>query len=102
MATPFEILGLAEAANDEQVKTAYLKKIREFPPERFPEKFKEVRQAFEQVKSLRDRVAHRLFHREEPDLEQLLKALKRGPGKRIPSQALLEIIAQATRQKLTL
>ena len=100
MDTPFDILGIPDSATDEQVKAAYLKKIREFPPERFPEEFKATKHAFGQIHSLRDRVSYRLFHTTEPDLDNFLKALKLQPGKRIPAENLLRIIAAVAREKI--
>lgn len=44
----YEILELKPyELNKLNVKKAYLKKLREFPPEKFPDKFKKIRQAYD-------------------------------------------------------
>ena len=100
MKTPFEILAVAETADDEQVKAAYLQKIRAFPPERFPEKFKMIRAAFEQIRSRQARVAYRLFDFDEPSFANFLSALQLAPERRMAAERLQELIVQAVREHL--
>ena len=73
MKTPYEILEVADDADDETVKKAYLKKVREYPPERNVEAFQRIRDAFEQIKTDKQRRRYRLFHHEPPDLLDLLR-----------------------------
>ena len=47
MINHYEILGLESNADARQIKRAYFDLVREFPPERFPEKFKEIRAAYD-------------------------------------------------------
>lgn len=67
MKTPFAILDIPEDTNDEGVRKAYLAKVRGFPPERFPEEFKQIRQAYERIATEKDRLSYRLFYRKLPE-----------------------------------
>ena len=40
------MLGLSAGASEEQIRRAYLEKVRQSPPERDPEGFKEIRRAY--------------------------------------------------------
>lgn len=71
MLSPYAILDVAETANDEEVKKAYLTKVREHPPERDPQKFQRIRRAYETLKTEKNRLRYRLFHIAPPDLELL-------------------------------
>lgn len=42
-------LELNEEATTEQIKKAYFRKVREFPPEENPEKFIEIRKSYEEI-----------------------------------------------------
>lgn len=99
MKTPFEILNIPERCTDEAAKAAYLERIRQYPPERFPEQFKEIKAAFEQVKTERDRVAARLFRFDPIELSELWDAIK-TEEKRIPAGKLIRIISEISNQHL--
>ena len=43
---PQNILGVPEDANAAEIRTAYLNKIKEYPPEKFPAEFERVRDAY--------------------------------------------------------
>jgi len=45
-ASPYEVLGVTEEASDEQIRKSYLEKVRQSPPERDPDRFKEIRRAY--------------------------------------------------------
>jgi curved DNA-binding protein CbpA len=44
--SPYQVLGLSAGASEEQIRRAYLEKVRQSPPERDPEGFKEIRRAY--------------------------------------------------------
>lgn len=48
--TPWHVLGLAENAGPEAIRAAYLAKVKEFPPDRAPEQFEQVREAYDLLK----------------------------------------------------
>jgi curved DNA-binding protein CbpA len=47
---PWSVLGVPPEASDEQVRAAYVRKVKEFPPDRFGPEFERVRDAYEQLK----------------------------------------------------
>jgi curved DNA-binding protein CbpA len=58
---PIEVLGISQNATDEQIRAAYLLKVREHPPDRAPEQFEKIRDAYEILRDPRRRMRHRLF-----------------------------------------
>jgi curved DNA-binding protein CbpA len=44
---PIEVLGISRDATDEEIRAAYLQKVREHPPDRSPEQFEQIRDAYE-------------------------------------------------------
>ncbi len=67
--SPFEILGVSPDADDEAIRQAYLRQVRQSPPDREPERFRQVREAYDQLRDARSRMRHSLFHL--PELEEL-------------------------------
>lgn len=47
---PWSILGLALDADDNQIRSAYLQKVKEYPPDRAAEQFERIRDAYEQLR----------------------------------------------------
>lgn len=62
MKTPYEILDVAENAEDAGIKRAYLAMVRRYPPERFPDDFQRIYRAYELIKTEEDRLSYRLFY----------------------------------------
>lgn len=48
---PYAVLGLAPTASPEEIKQAYFAQVRAHPPEREPEAFKQIRAAYEQLRT---------------------------------------------------
>lgn len=44
--SPQKILGIAQDAKAEEIRAAYLSKIKEYPPEKYPAEFERVRDAY--------------------------------------------------------
>jgi len=44
---PYRTLGLERSADEAAIKRAYFQLVRQFPPEQAPEKFQEIRSAYE-------------------------------------------------------
>ena len=55
------ILGLTPEANSEQIKNRYLELVKTFPPEKEPEKFRQINTAYEALKNRRNRIKSRMF-----------------------------------------
>jgi len=63
---PFVVLGVPQDADEAMIRARYLELVKAFPPDREPERFREVRAAFEAVQDPLV-LATRLL--EPPDLE---------------------------------
>ena len=48
--TPYELLGVDSNADDKAIRNAYLELIKTYPPDRAPDRFKEIASAYETVK----------------------------------------------------
>src|SRR5260370_26651708 len=58
---PGAVLGVAPDGTDEEMRGAYLRKVKEFPPDRNPVEFEQVREAYELLRDRRQRIRHFLF-----------------------------------------
>ena len=83
---PYAVLGLSPGAEDEQIRAAYVAKLKQFPPDRSPAEFEQVRDAYALLRDRRTRAQHTLFS-VNPDapLESLLDGMENdrrfaGPG----------------------
>lgn len=102
MTNPFEILNIPETADDTQIKNAYLEKVRESPPDCWPEQFKTVRCAYEKIKTEKSRLAFELFDNYDTDVRVLCQKLltpQRGgrPSKIEFKEMLAETIASVAK-----
>ncbi|MBF0176343.1 MAG: DnaJ domain-containing protein [Magnetococcales bacterium] len=99
MTHPFAILGVGPDANDEEIRQAYLRLVREFPPERDPQRFQVVREAYDAVENQRKRLAYRLFATPEVDLTPLLLAcLQGGKSQRPGTNDWLELLRKELKE----
>lgn len=48
---PYAVLELTPAASQDEIKQAYFRLVRAYPPDREPEKFKQIRAAYDQLKT---------------------------------------------------
>ena len=48
-----EILGVAANASTEEIRIAYLDKVKQFPPDRSPEQFEKIRDAYDNLRDPR-------------------------------------------------
>jgi len=74
------LLGVTAAATDQQLRAAYLQKVQQHPPDRDPERFEQIRDAYEQLRnpSVRARLVL-----EDPDSIPTLESMLDGlPQKR--------------------
>lgn len=63
---PYAILGLDRKVDQAQIKRTYFQLVREFPPESQPERFQEIRAAYEQLRSPERRALADLFLLQPP------------------------------------
>jgi len=77
---PRMILGVSLEAGDQEIRDAYLRKVKEFPPDRSPEEFERIRDAYELLRDPRRRTLHLLL---SVDPHQPLESLlDEGPAPR--------------------
>lgn len=55
---PRQILGVAPNASDAEIRAAYLKRVKENPPDRSPEMFERIRDAYEILRDPRRRALY--------------------------------------------
>ncbi len=58
---PRQVLGVDLKATEEEIRAAYLRKVKEFPPDRAPAEFERIRDAYEILRDPQRRMAHMLF-----------------------------------------
>ncbi len=63
---PYAVLGVARRADEAEIKRAYFRLVREYSPEREPEKFQQIRAAYEQLRSPEARARTDLFLLQPP------------------------------------
>ena len=59
---PFYILGIDKRSSDSEVDAQYQKLVKLNPPDRNPERFRIIRDAYEKVRNLRGRIKISLFY----------------------------------------
>jgi DnaJ-class molecular chaperone len=71
MRDPFTVLGVADDADDVEIRRRYLALVREYPPDRAPERFQELRAAYDALSDERKRLETRLLHTNAAALTRL-------------------------------
>lgn len=80
-ADPFLVLGLPQDAGEVEVRSRYLELVKQFPPDREPQKFREIRAAFEACKDPLA-IARRLIRPPDdvvPQWSPAIESQKRNP-----------------------
>ena len=57
---PREVLGINQDDGEEEIRTAYVRKVKEHPPDRSPEEFERIRDAYDSLRDPRRRMRDRL------------------------------------------
>ena len=80
-ADPFQILGISPDSSEGAVRARYLELVKQFPPERDPDKFREIRAAFEASKDPLAVARNLLIPPDEtfPEWTDVLKEQQRNP-----------------------
>lgn len=73
MITAFDILDASTDASDDDIKKAYLKKVRIYSPEQAPDEFQKIRSAFELINTEEKRIKYQLFNSDMPNIFALLE-----------------------------
>src|SRR3954468_24912112 len=72
MSDPYEVLGVTPQADEAEIRRRYLELVREFPPDRAPERFAAIRVAYDEVRDPARRLHTLIF---EPGTSDTLDAL---------------------------
>lgn len=97
MRDPYEILGVPNNATEAEIRSRYLQLVREFPPDRAPERFAEIRAAFDELRNPIVQLERRVFSLTTQDSLDALQAELRARLKsaKLPTTVLLSL-ADAT------
>lgn len=90
---PYETLGVESEATSAQARAAYLQKVREHPPERDPEGFKRIREAYELLRSPRKRAEMTLLQLRSGPAEFDLGRLHDAPPPPFPNLYLEHLLS---------
>ncbi len=84
---PFSVLGVPREACEAEIRARYLELVKQYPPDRKPEKFREIRAAFETVIDplLMARRLIEPFGEEPPSWEAAIETQKERPPKLSPT-----------------
>ena len=96
MADPYEILDVVRGASETDIRRRYLELVRQYPPDRDPERFTEIHQAYEKLRDPVVRMESKLFDLESSEtLADVIADVRRQLRKsRIPTQTLLSLAEQ--------
>ena len=72
--SPYEVLGITSEADDAAIRNAYLTLVKRYPPERHPDKFREIHAAYEMLKDEDRRLRYYLFN-QDPQVRSPFQAL---------------------------
>ncbi|MFP5207855.1 MAG: J domain-containing protein [Acidobacteriota bacterium] len=74
---PYAVLGVGAEADNDEIRAAYLTRLKQFPPDRSPAEFEQIRDAYELLRDRRRRAQYTLFS-VDPDapLGSLLEGMK--------------------------
>lgn len=89
---PFQVLGVSRDAGEAEVRARYLELVKQYPPEREPEKFREIREAYETAKDPLS-IAQYLLTPPGDDVPQWSTVLERQRGNppRLSAKFLLSL-----------
>lgn len=66
MIDPYLVLGVGVDADDAAIEAAYLEGIKRSPPDRDPDGFEALREAYDKIRTRSDRIAFNLFDTTPP------------------------------------
>ena len=95
MSDPHEVLGLPHDACEEATRQRYLELVRQFPPDRAPERFAAIRAAFDEVRDPARHLEAQVFEKSATDtLDALATTVRdrlRARLDRVPVDVLLSL-----------
>lgn len=94
MNDPYEVLGVGHDADTETIRRRYLELVRVHSPERDPERFSEIREAYDRLRDPIVNLEQRLFdHRSPLSIDEIVSEHQRVDvrGRRLPTDLLLSL-----------
>jgi DnaJ-class molecular chaperone len=93
MTDPYEVLGLELSADEAAIRRRYLELVRQHPPEREPQRFAEIREAYDRVRDPIVHLENQLFDTQTTQtLDSLLADLRPNiRQRRVPTEVLLSL-----------
>jgi curved DNA-binding protein CbpA len=93
MADPFKLLGVTPDADEATLRRRYLELVRQYPPEKYPREFAEIRQAYEDARDPESRLAKMLFAAETGEsLDEIIAEVRASVrSARLPTETLLSL-----------
>jgi len=90
---PYDVLGVRPEATSDEIRQRYLALVREFPPEREPQRFAQVREAYDQLRDPVASMERRLLNTTAIDTFDTLLAAERQRqrGRRLSTSVLLSL-----------
>jgi len=90
---PYETLGLSRQADEKEIRGRYLDLVRQFPPDRAPERFASIRAAYEQLRDPVVRLRSLLFSvgKEDSISTMIVEVRNQLRNSRIPTKTLLAL-----------
>ncbi len=94
MTDAYQVLGLPADSDDEAIRRRYLELVRQYSPERHPERFAAIRQAYESLRDLDTRLRHRLFDLGRSEsIEKIIEEIAcQTPRRRLSLASLLTVL----------
>ena len=93
MTDPYEVMGISPDADEAAMRRRYLELVRQYPPEKCPEQFAEIRQAYDELRDPVARLQLQLFGvRSKDTVDDIIAELRsRVQATRIPTETLLSL-----------
>lgn len=96
MNNPYHVLNVETSADNETIKRAYLAQVKAHPPDHAPTRFQAVRQAYEAIKTEKDRLAYALFCVDSPDPSALCRdIIEQGTPARPDAGAFRRMLSES-------
>ena len=91
MPDPFTVLNLSATASAQEVRARYLELAQQFPPDSAPDRFAEIRTAYDELSDPREWLRKRLFESTEDSLTELIVEENMEARRRVPTDVLLQL-----------
>ena len=93
MPDPYTVLDLALDSTDEAIRRRYLQLVRTYTPERAPERFAAIREAYDKLRDPVSRLRYRVFDAGKDDTIEAILADAKAllPRRRVPVAELLAL-----------